>query len=85
MARVIPRETRARNAYRFEAACFKDFRTPTLLLTGGRSAPELRAAVDMLHAALPESRVIVLEGESHVAMSSAPDLFLREVMKFLRE
>ena len=36
-----------------------------------------------LEAALPDARVVVLPGQRHVAMDTAPALFTAEVMNFL--
>ena len=33
---------------------------------------------------LPQSRVAVMPGQQHAAINTAPDLFLREVLGFLR-
>lgn len=85
MAALLPREAHARGSYRFDAARFRGFDAPTLLLRGTESSPELHAAVAALTSALPGSRVADLRGESHVAMSSAPELFLEEVIGFLEE
>jgi pimeloyl-ACP methyl ester carboxylesterase len=82
LARLLPREARVRSSYRFDAERFRAFRVPTLLLTGSESPPDLRAGVELLHAGLPESRIVVLQRQNHVAMSSAPALFLSEVLKF---
>ncbi|WP_255342093.1 alpha/beta fold hydrolase [Methanoculleus sp. MH98A] len=38
-----------------------------------------------MHAALPNSRVVVMPGQQHVAMSAAPELFMRLVTGFLTE
>jgi hypothetical protein len=42
-----------------------------------------KAAIEALSKALPSSRVCVLEGQTHTAMNTAPELFLREVTQFL--
>ena len=82
-APTIPRELRAHEKYRFVAERFAEMRAPTLLLQGGASPGFFRAAIATLHAALPASRVAVLPGQQHVAMDTAPELFLREVLDFL--
>jgi hypothetical protein len=58
--------------------------TATLLLLGGNSPPFCRIAAEALHDALPNSRIVVLPGQSHGAIPTAPDLFIREVVRFLR-
>jgi pimeloyl-ACP methyl ester carboxylesterase len=84
-AHTIPREMVSTVGYRFDAARFKAMKTPTLLLLGGASPPMFKAAIDAVHKALPSSRVVVLAGQQHTAMNTAPELFLREVLGFLRD
>lgn len=67
----------------FEAARFKALKTPTLLLLGGDSAAVYRESTERIHAMLPNSRIAVMPGQQHVAMNTAPDLFVREVLAFL--
>ena len=81
-AQTIPRELRAAEGYRFPAQ-FKAFKVPTLLLLGGDSPAFFKAAIDVVHAALPSSRLVVLTGQQHVAMNTAPALFLNEVLTFI--
>jgi pimeloyl-ACP methyl ester carboxylesterase len=69
--------------YRFEPARFAGMRRPTLLLLGETSAAEFGPATRALDAALPDSRIVMLKGQGHVAMTSAPDLFLNAVTSFL--
>jgi pimeloyl-ACP methyl ester carboxylesterase len=80
---TIPRELKAVEGYRFDPARFKDLRTPTLLLLGGDSPAFFKAAIDAVHKALASSRRVVLPGQQHVAMNTAPALFLDEVLPFL--
>jgi len=82
-AHTLPREARAEEQYKFDAQRFKDLQTPTLFLLGGDSPPFLKAATEAIHAALPNSRVAVMPGQQHIAMYTAPDLFLHNVLTFL--
>jgi pimeloyl-ACP methyl ester carboxylesterase len=84
-AHTIPRELRADVSYRFDASRFKGAKTPTLLLLGGGSPPFFKAAIDLVHGAISSTRVVVLPGQQHAAMNTAPELFLREVLAFLGE
>jgi pimeloyl-ACP methyl ester carboxylesterase len=79
-AHTIPRELRAGEDYRFEPARFMALKTPTLLLLGGDSPPFFKAAIDAVHAALPSSRLVILPGQQHVAMNTAPTLFVHEIL-----
>jgi pimeloyl-ACP methyl ester carboxylesterase len=77
--RSIPAEADSYASYRFEPAEFRDFRTPTVLLLGGTSSPVMRGFVEDLQAALPVSRIMILEGQGHGAMLEGPELFVRTV------
>jgi pimeloyl-ACP methyl ester carboxylesterase/SAM-dependent methyltransferase len=83
MAPTIPRESFAEMGYQFDPARLAELRVPTLLMMGGDSPAAFRSVLLQLHDALPESRVVVLEGQQHVAMDTAPELFLGEVKRFL--
>lgn len=82
-AHTIPRELRAVRSYRFDPERFRDLAVPTLLLSGGESPAEFREAVDAVDAALPDSRVVIMPGQAHVAMDTGTDLFTSEVVRFL--
>ena len=82
---TVIREERARKAYEFDAAKFAALTTPTLLLVGSETAPFLRQATEALDHALPNSRIVIMEGQAHAAMNTAPELFVDEVLAFLRE
>lgn len=84
-APLILRELRAVEDYVFAPERFATLAIPTLLLLGSTTAPHHRVATEALAATLPDSQVRVLEGEGHVAMDTAPDLFAREVVRFLTE
>ena len=84
-AHTILREMRGSNEYVFEPARFSGLTTPALLLLGGDSPVFLKAAIEAVHAALPDSRVVVMPGQQHTAMNTAPELFTREVLQFLAE
>jgi pimeloyl-ACP methyl ester carboxylesterase len=82
-AHTILREMRGSNEYVFEPAHFSKLRTPTLLLLGGDSPAFFKAGIEAVHAALPNSQVVVMPGQQHTAMNTAPELFTREVYEFL--
>jgi pimeloyl-ACP methyl ester carboxylesterase len=82
-ARTLPRELRQHDRYRFKPELFKDFNIPTLLMVGADSEGFFKAAIEVLHAALRGSRVDVLAGQKHIAMDTAPDLFIHEVTSFM--
>jgi pimeloyl-ACP methyl ester carboxylesterase len=82
-AHTIPRELRADEGYRFEASRFSGLRVPTLLLLGGDSPPFFRSAIEAVHGAVAGSTIVVMPGQRHTAMNTAPALFLRDVLAFL--
>lgn len=82
-AHMVVREVRGHDGYRFDPARFGGLRAPVLLLAGGDSPPEETASTTMLAAALPGARVVTMAGQAHIAMLTAPELFVREVLAFL--
>lgn len=84
-AHTVPREARVEESYRFDAQRFKSLHIPTLLLLGSDSPPLLKRTTDVINTALPNSRIAVMPGQDHIAMYTAPQLFLQIVMRFLIE
>jgi pimeloyl-ACP methyl ester carboxylesterase len=82
-ARTVVREEEVSAAYRFDPARLARCAVPTLLLDGTESPPELRAGTARVAAALPDVRIVRLEGHGHVAMLSDPELVVRETLAFL--
>lgn len=83
IAHTLSRELQADQSYTFDAQRFTDLRTPTLLLGGGNSRNFEKKGIEILAAALPNSRIAVMPGQEHIAMYTAPDLFLQEILTFL--
>ena len=69
--------------YQFDPNPFTTLQTPTLLLLGGDSPPLFERAIQRLDTTLPNSRVVILPGQQHVAMDTSPELFVSEVLNFL--
>jgi pimeloyl-ACP methyl ester carboxylesterase len=84
-AHTIPRELRADRGQRLDPQRVRDLAVPTLLLRGGESREVFTRAVEMVDAALPDSRVVVMPGQGHVAMDTGTDLFTAEVLRFLAD
>jgi len=84
-AHTVPREMRVAETYQPDAARLASLRVPTLLLLGGDSPLFQQEATERLHLAIPASRLVILPGQQHSAMMTAPDLFVREVVAFLDE
>jgi pimeloyl-ACP methyl ester carboxylesterase len=84
-AHTLPRESRAEEQYSFEAQRFKSLHTPTLLLTGSDSPQFLKHATETVAAALPNSRIAIMPRQQHIAMYTAPELFVSTLIQFLLE
>ena len=82
-AHTIPRELRAVKAYRLDSQRFRDLGVPTLLLSGGDSPAALRKAAQAVDEVLPDSRIVVMQGQGHAAMDTGTNLFMTEVLRFL--
>ena len=85
LAPTIPRELRIDKTYSFDPDKFANLRVPTLLLLGGDSPPLFRDATEAADSALPNSIVVTLRGQQHIAMDTNPDLFVSEVLRFVLE
>ncbi|HKV80129.1 MAG TPA: alpha/beta hydrolase [Candidatus Sulfotelmatobacter sp.] len=81
---VQVREVRAVNGYKFRAEQFQKLLTPTLLMTGSETAEHHRIANDVLARTLPNRTLVVLQGQGHDGIRSAPELFAESVLKFLK-
>jgi pimeloyl-ACP methyl ester carboxylesterase len=82
-AHTIVRESRAELEYDLDLHRFQTMRTPTLMVQGGDSLPAIVEITRTINAALPNSRLHVLPGQQHLAISSAPDEFVAAVTSFL--
>ena len=81
-AHTIPREF-ADGDYVLDPARLARITQPVLLLAGTESEPFLKRATEAVAEALPNSRVELMEGQGHVATTTAPDLVARLVVDFL--
>jgi pimeloyl-ACP methyl ester carboxylesterase len=83
-AHTIPRELTALNeGYEVDPAMFQSIAPVTLLLLGTESRPFLAEATETLAAAIPDNRLVMLHGQGHNAMSTAPEYFAQTVLTFL--
>ena len=85
LAYTIPREMIIDKYYTFDAKRFSNVNVPTLMLLGGDSPPVFKKSTQAVNSALPDSRVIEMPGQQHIAMDTNTELFVNEVMKFLLE
>lgn len=83
---TVPREVRAFSARdaAFDADLAAKIEVPVLLLVGGDSPDLAKGDVDTVVDALPDARVVVIEGQQHLADVLVPDVFARHVLAFLR-
>jgi pimeloyl-ACP methyl ester carboxylesterase len=82
-AATLPREVAVAATYRFAPERFAHVHLPALFLYGERSPPHMQASTRMAAAAIAGSRVAMLPGQGHGAMTGAPKLFLEKVLPFL--
>jgi pimeloyl-ACP methyl ester carboxylesterase len=82
-AHTLPRELRAIEGYRFDRDRIAAVSVPSLVLAGGDSPAEVRSICDLVADALPDGRLEVMPGQQHIAMDTAPDLFVNAVTTFL--
>jgi pimeloyl-ACP methyl ester carboxylesterase len=82
-AHTIPRELRIADAYVPDFSRFRSIGCPTLLLVGGDSPPFLVEPSRRLHETITGSQMTTMPGQQHVAMTTAPDVFLAAVLDFV--
>lgn len=84
-APTIPRELKEEERYAFTPERFRAMTRPTLLLVGGDSPRRERENAEGVARGLAGARVVVLPGQQHLAMYTAPEAFVKEVLRFLEE
>ena len=82
-ASTVPRELATEQNFTFDPDRFRVMRTPTLFLVGGDSPPRELENATRIAEVLPDARVVVLPGQQHIAMHTAPDAFARAIVEFL--
>lgn len=80
---TVAREIGLESEYRLDFDRLRLIRTPTLLLLGGDSPAFFHEATRRVDAALPDSRILELPGQQHIAMDLIPDRFVSAVRSFL--
>jgi pimeloyl-ACP methyl ester carboxylesterase len=84
-AHTITREVRAETGARLDPRLAGRIAVPVLLLTGEHSRDPAKAGIEAVAAALPDARIIVLQGQEHVADVLVPEVFAEQVLAFLRD
>lgn len=82
-AHTLPRELKAAVRYEFNERRFSTMNTQTMLLCGSDTLPFFKVAADMIENGLSRCFQKILPGQHHVAMDTAPELFVRVVVDFL--
>jgi pimeloyl-ACP methyl ester carboxylesterase len=82
-AHTVPRELRAFAGQAFDPEWAADITIPVLLLVGGDTPAEIAADPDVVAAALPDARIEVLAGQTHLAHLTDPETFARRVLTFV--
>lgn len=82
-APTIIREIRGLSTSRLDVDTARTITVPVLLVTGEHSVDFARPHAAAVAEALPNARVLVLEGQAHVADVLEPELFTERVLPFL--
>jgi pimeloyl-ACP methyl ester carboxylesterase len=83
-AHTIPRELRQSHCYAPDLTALEQIAAPTMFLLGSDSPSFFRQTTETLNAHLPNSQIVVLPGQQHSAMLTAPELFANEIIRFLK-
>jgi pimeloyl-ACP methyl ester carboxylesterase len=81
-ARATLNDLRALLKHDFSTERFGSLNMSVLLIIGSESPRELYLT-DALHAVLPDSRIVTLEGTAHEGMTMVPEQFVAKVSEFL--
>jgi pimeloyl-ACP methyl ester carboxylesterase len=84
-AHTITREVRAETGARLDPELAGKITVPVLLLTGKNSSDPSKADIEAVAAALPDARIVVIDGQEHVADVLVPEVFAEHVLAFLRD
>jgi pimeloyl-ACP methyl ester carboxylesterase len=84
-AHTITREVRAETGARLDPELAGRITVPVLLLTGEHSSDPAKTDIETVAAALPDARIVVIEGQEHVADVLEPEVFAEHVLAFLRD
>jgi pimeloyl-ACP methyl ester carboxylesterase len=82
-AHTITREIRGELTARLDPKLAARITVPVLLVTGEKSADPSKADTQGVAATLPDARILVLEGQRHVADVLDPQAFAAQIVPFL--
>jgi pimeloyl-ACP methyl ester carboxylesterase len=83
-APTIMRESLAEEQYVVDHDLIRSYTVPTLLIIGGASDAFLTRPSEILSDLLPNSTTVVIPGQKHLAMSTAPEQFIQTLLDFLQ-
>lgn len=63
----------------------QEIQAPTLIIFGDRDVPGMRLVAQQLHAKIPGSELVEIQGADHIVNMSKPDEFNRVVLDFLKK
>ncbi|HEX2993703.1 MAG TPA: alpha/beta hydrolase [Anaerolineales bacterium] len=63
----------------------EEVKCPVLIVAGSLDHPEVLRAADEMSARLPHARKVTLDGSGHVPSYEQPELFVQQLLEFLRE
>lgn len=82
-AHTITRSDRAFFSARFEPADAAKITVPTLLVTGADSTDSYRGDIEAVARALPDARILEIDGQTHLGDILAPEVFSAGLLAFL--
>lgn len=82
-APTITREIRGETTARLDPELARAIVVPVLLVTGEKSSDVSKADIESVAGALPNARILVLEGQEHAADVLDPELFAARVVPFI--
>lgn len=83
LAPTLARECRAEHNWSYRPGQFAGISAPTLLLTGSETDPRLSELTQRAAAAIPGSRIRVLEGHGHLAFNTDPAMVAGIIREFM--
>ncbi len=84
-AATIIRELESAQVWKPDPKVYRQFTTPTLLLLGSETSEPARRTTEIVHSIVKNSRVVVLEGQGHIATATAPELVAAVLTQFLAD
>lgn len=83
LVRTVPRELTAESSWVYRPGWLDRVTVPTLLLAGGDSPAAQTKATHRAAAAIPDSRILVLDGHGHIAHRTDPAMVAEIVARFI--